>query len=103
MNEIRRPIREINEIDAIRTIVARHVMPDFVTGFRLELGEFADNPAVWVTLLIERDLPPGDSKLSAWLSALGRIKDTIRDDLIEHYPMRYPIFDTVVASSVSGD
>lgn len=97
MNEIRRPIREAEETLAVRAIVERHVLPEFVTGFRVRLGDFNDDPALWVTFLLREDLPPGHPDVAAWVSAIDASIDEVRDDLIENYPRRYPLFDLATA------
>lgn len=97
MNEIRRPVREADEIAAIRGIVERHALPDFMTGFTLRLGTFNDDPAVWVTFHVTDDLPQDSDEADPRLQAAETTIRDIRDDLFVQYPERYPFFSFVIA------
>ena len=88
------------EIAAVREIVQRHDVPDFVTGFEVVLGEYDDEPIVTVTFNTSGHRPGRveDRKLRA--SALSALRHQVHQDLRDHFPQRYPYFDFTTVEGV---
>ncbi len=88
MNQIPKRDRYAEEVARIREIVARHPLPDFVTGFDVRLGEFDGDPAMWIAFKLAHDVTgPGPE-----LSELQRLRQAVQADLFDNFDDRYPYF-----------
>ncbi len=92
MNEIRRPIREADEIAAIRNIVMRHQMPPFVAAFDVLLSTVDGDPAVWIIFKTTEGPPHSIDARKARAVTSNHLVDAIHDDLREEVANRYPYF-----------
>lgn len=92
MNEIARRDRYADEIARARDIVARHVLPDFITGFdiRLTLSHFGE-PAVVVAFETNgngRDLPRDE--LFRRAEEYRKVDRAVLDELLDAFEDRLP-------------
>ncbi len=92
MNEIRRPDRTSDEIARIRTVVGRHPFPEFVTGFDVELGEFHEEPSMWIIFHTIGDRPISVDSRRARADRLRAFKDEVHLDLLAEIGTRYPYY-----------
>ena len=92
VNEIRRPVREADEIEQFRSIIARHALPPFTTGFKLRFGELNEFPAVWVSFVMTEDLSPDSDDADERIDRSLMVIEEIRDDLLTQRPDRFPYF-----------
>ena len=58
MNEIRREDPNAKVIQDISAVVERHGWPDSIEGFKVRLGEFEGDPAVWITYQMKAEALP---------------------------------------------
>jgi hypothetical protein len=92
MNEIRRPSRDAEEIARIREIVGRHALPDFVTGFDVQLGEFDGEPAMWIVFKSRGRVPSTREGKEHRMAALTALRKAIHGDLLQQVSDRYPYY-----------
>lgn len=92
MNEIRRVDRTAEEIARIREIVGHRAFPDYVTGFDVELGEYYDEPAAWITLRLTGDHPVQWDERKARADAMRLLIHGLTSDLLAADDSRYPYF-----------
>ena len=92
MNETRRPGTDRDEIDRIRQVVARHPLPDILTGFDVGLGDIEGDPAMWITFHTVGDPPPDEAGKKARAALLHSVKRAVRADLLDHFQHRFPYF-----------
>ncbi len=98
MNEIRRPVREAEEVARAREIVARHPMPDFVTDFDVKLAVVEDQPALYV---VYSEAPyeggPEIEEVLRRADAYSEINQIILTELLNAFDDRLPYWSTVEA------
>ena len=78
-----------DEIDARRVLDAV-VLPADVLGYGLRLGEFGDNPALWITF---RTSIPDDAPLPELQTAAARLNgfaDQVQAAMMHVLPDRFP-------------
>lgn len=92
MNGIHRHDHEADEIARIREIVGRHPLPQFVTGFDVRLGEFDDEPAMWITFHTTGGRPAAEEARKLRAYVLRDLKDAIHQDLLAEVSHRYPYY-----------
>lgn len=96
MNEVRRPVREADEIARAREIVARHALPDFITSFDIKLGVLEDQPALYV---VYSEAPyQGEPEIEEALrraDAYGQINQIILTELLHEFDDRLPYWSTI--------
>ena len=92
MNEIRRIDSEAEEIARVRAVMERFPLPDFVVGYTIELGEFDDEPAVWVRFETTHRFPESREQGMAIGKQLSDLSAGARSYLRENFPSRYPYF-----------
>ncbi len=100
MNEIRRPIRDADEIARAREIVSRHELPDFIVGFDIELGVVEDQPALYVVYSAKPyDGQPEMDEVLRRADAYGQIDQIILTELLHAFDDRLPYSSIVAAPS----
>src|SRR3954453_5525020 len=92
MNEIRRPDRDAEEVARIREIGGGPALPDFVTGFDVELGEFDGEPSMWINFQVVGDRPSTAEARKARALLLRGMRESIHYDLLEQIEGRYPYY-----------
>lgn len=96
MNEIKRPVRDAEEIARAREIVGRHQLPDFIVGFDIELGTMQDQPALYVVYSAAPfDGAPDVEEVLRRADAYGQIDQTILTELLHEFDDRLP-YSTIV-------
>lgn len=92
MNEIRRVDRAADEIARIRGVVSRHALPEFVAGFDVELGEFDDEPAMWIIFHLTGERPAAWEDRRARAETMRQTIHALTMELYETGEGRYPYF-----------
>ena len=92
MNEIRRIESETDEIARMRAMMERFPLPDFVVGYTIELGEFDEEPAVWVRFETTHRFPESREQGMAIGKQLSELSTSARSYLRDNFPSRYPYF-----------
>ena len=91
MNEIRRPVRDADEIARAREIVSRHELPAFIVGFDIELGVMEDQPALYVVYsTAPYDGAPEMDEVLRRADAYGQIDQLILTELLHEFDDRLP-------------
>ena len=91
MPETRYPVRAANEIARAREIVSRFELPDFITGFDIELGEMEGEPALHVVYAAAPfDGPPDMEEVLRRADAYGQIDQIILTELLHAFDDRVP-------------
>ena len=80
------------EVSRIRSIVQRHKLPDFVSGFHVRLGEFDGDPAMWIIFdtLVDDKITMDDR--IARSEVLARLREGVGADLRAEVDDRFPFF-----------
>ncbi len=86
-----------SEIARIRTVVQRRAMPAFVSGFEVKLGEFYDDPAVWITFYVLGEAPREREASRKQGLRLKALIDEVQADILAESDDRYPFFRFVEA------
>ncbi|MDT7949904.1 MAG: hypothetical protein RQ966_00210 [Acetobacteraceae bacterium] len=103
MNDVRPPVRAAQEIARAREIVARHELPDFITGFEIELGEMEGEPALYVVYSAAPfDGAPGQDEILRRAEAYGQIDHVILTELLHAFEDRLPYSKIVRADPSAG-
>ena len=92
MNQIPKRDRYAEEIARIREVVARHPLPEFVTGFDVRLGEFDGDPAMWVVFFTNGVSGLVGDRMVARSLALASLRHEVYTDLISEIEDRFPYF-----------
>jgi hypothetical protein len=90
MNEIRRRDRDADEIARIREIVARHELPDFVTGYEVRLGEVEGDPALWIIFRVAGGPPADRLGRERRVTELRSLEKGLRSELLGALQERFP-------------
>ena len=79
-------------VRAAREIVGRHVLPDFVTGFDVRLGEFYGDPAMWIVFKTLPEPPGWNPEVERRVPLMGALIDAVEPDLLGAFEDRFPYF-----------
>lgn len=76
-----------------REAVERHPLPDFVTRYEIEIGDFDGDPALWVRY----KLRPGPMQQTAieidrQVIEMNHLVDAVMPDLLQTFEDRFPYF-----------
>ncbi len=75
-----------------RDVVSRHPLPDFVTGFDVQLGEFYGDPAMWIVFKTLPEPPGWNPEVQRRVPLIGALMDAVQPDLLEAFEDRFPYF-----------
>ena len=92
MNEIRRPLDEADEIAQVRSTMDRFSFPEFVVGYTVKLGEFDDEPAVWIRFETNHRFPHSKDEMLSVGKLLSDLSMSAYAHLRENVPGRQPYF-----------
>ncbi len=92
VNQIPKHDRYAEEVARIREVVGLHRMPDFVTGFDVELGEFDGDPAMWILFRTREDGDNSHSHRVERARVLGNMRKAVQSNLLEVFDDRFPYF-----------
>lgn len=92
MNEIRPPESEAREISRIRAIVEQVKFPDFVDGFEVQLGEFDDEPSMWIIFHTTGKRPVAVDQRKKRVEQLSELKNVVHRGLMSTFTDRYPYY-----------
>ena len=92
MNEIRRPESDAQEISRIRAVVEKVKFPDFVDGFEVRLGEFDNEPAMWIIFHTSGERPATVDERRERVQQLRDLKDVVHRELLAAFADRYPYY-----------
>lgn len=92
MNQIPRRDPYAEEIARIREVVRRHILPNFVTGFDVRLGDFDGDPAMWITFETRADQDSSRANRTHRAQILGHLRKAVQSDLLETFDQRFPYF-----------
>lgn len=83
MNHAARHNHPADEIAVITGVVSRHLLPDFISGFEVRLGEFGDDPAAWMVFKLIGADPSSEEDLDKRVKDLAALRNTKSEDLLE--------------------
>lgn len=92
MDDVTRPGQQSSEVDRIRAIVNRYDRPPFVTGFDVELGEFDDEPSMWIIFHTTGQRPTTPLARKERIDALGRLQEAVDQALRAEAADRFPYY-----------
>lgn len=101
MNEIRLPDSQATELATIREIVARQMLPDFVTGFAVELGDFDGDPATWIELKLSGSDELGLPELQRRADILVPFQQELTNELHKHGQDRFVFYRVSYAETAT--
>ena len=95
-----------DEIRRAHEVVAHHTLPDFVSGYRIEFGEFDGDPALWVLFEMSEDVAPGEidtsgrysDRLKRRLDEMTALSSGVRSELLDMFLDRFPYVRYVLAA-----
>ena len=92
MNEIRRIESEADEIARVRAMMDTFDMPEFVSGYTVDLGEFDGDPVVWIRFETNHRFPDTKDEILEVGRALSELSARAYMHLRRLLPERYPYF-----------
>ena len=92
MNVVHRRNPDLEELVRIREIVEKRQLPEFLNGFDIQLGEFGDSPAVWITLKLVGNEDVEWSELERRGEMLLPLQEKLHDDILDAGIERFPFF-----------
>ena len=92
MNYVPHRARMADELAMIQEIVSRHSLPEFVSGFEVRLGEFADNPAMWIIFKVKGDEPSSNEAMAERVKEIASLRTAVFQDLLDEFDDRWPYF-----------
>ena len=102
MNEIRALGTQADEVVRIRQIVDRHSLPDFVAGYDVELGDFDDEPALWIIFHTTGRMPAAWEERRTRAETLRSLIQAVHPDLLSAVQTRYPYYRFSVPEQASS-
>ena len=93
---------QTQEIDRIRTILARHELPEFVSGYDVRLGEFDGTPAFWIQFQI---VPHADTSPEGSLQRgddLVSLTRSLNPDFFREVENRFPFYQFAEVNQTSS-
>lgn len=79
-------------VEKAREVVGRHALPDFVTRFEVQLGEFDGDPAMWIAFKMLPEPPRGSPAFEQQVNGISEIVAAVMPDLLETFEDRFPYF-----------
>lgn len=83
-------MNDVETINKVREVIARHAFPDFIMGYDIRLGDIDGDPAMW---LVFQTLPgPGhqDIEVDRRISAMNALEGAMMPELLAAFDDRYP-------------
>ena len=81
------------DVRRVEDVVRKHPLPDYITGFDVEFGEFDGDPAMWVRFKMRDSGPPSAARieeLRSHFNEMNALAMAVRMDLLrlglDHWP-----------------
>lgn len=92
----------------VEEAVRQHPLPDYVTGFDVEFGEFDGDPALWVWFKLRNGGSPSEERVEevrSHLDELNALASEVRTDLLRLDLGRWPYirFTSARPSAAASD